>query len=380
MMVNTYYPYTDGLQGVTQYQAEGLVKRGHDVTVITSFHPDAPESETHNGVHIIRMDYRTVHGVYRGDKNAYVKKVLELSEHMDVVIPIGMQAAQTDWILPHIKEIKCKKVLYLHGMAEFRWHKHNFKSLFSIGSKLWNNIRWRTLYYGSIRHMRQFDAVMQLHRFDPAYTFCEKNRISKCYVIENAVNSDFFADGLLPPETLSGKYVICVANYLRGKNQRMCLEAFYRADSREYELVFIGSEETDYLEELKRYDRELSERYGHRQVRFLVRVPRKEIASYVRNASAYLFSSISEKYPVSIAESMAAGVPFVTTEVGCVRYLPGGLIAKDVKEMAYMLELLLKNRKLAESYGRAGKEYAMKYMNENRNVNLFEQDLMEIIG
>ena len=32
----SYYPNKDGVQTVTQYQAEGLAKLGHNVTVITS--------------------------------------------------------------------------------------------------------------------------------------------------------------------------------------------------------------------------------------------------------------------------------------------------------------------------------------------------------
>ena len=39
----TYWPAVDGVQNVTQYQAEGLAARGHDVTVLTGFLPDKDE-------------------------------------------------------------------------------------------------------------------------------------------------------------------------------------------------------------------------------------------------------------------------------------------------------------------------------------------------
>lgn len=380
MMVYTYYPYTDGLQGVTQYQAEGLTARGHEVTVITTVHPSAPMEETYNGVHILRLNYANRHGIYRGNRKEYIKLVLELSKEMDVVIPIGMQAAQTDWILPYADKLSCKKVLYLHGMADFKWHRHNLVSISSIASKLWNNLRWKTLYFTNIKNMQKFDAIFQLHRFDPACTFCERHHMSRSYVIENSANEAFFEDNLLRPESLPNPYVICVANYLRGKNQKICLEAFYQTSVKNCELVFIGSHETDYLEQLKKWNIELAAKYGERKVHFFVGIPRKEIAGYVKYAEIYLFGSVVEKYPLSIAESMATGVPFITTDVGCVRFLPGGIVIRNVTEMAYFLDMLLKNPQMAEAYGVAGREYAKQHMREAVNIDILEKNLMEVIA
>ena len=54
--VNTYYPLKDGVQFVTQYHAENLVKLGHDVTVVTLAYNSPIKQENHNGVNIIRLD------------------------------------------------------------------------------------------------------------------------------------------------------------------------------------------------------------------------------------------------------------------------------------------------------------------------------------
>ena len=53
--VNTYYPLKDGVQFVTQYHAENLAKRGHDVIVFTTNHDNSSE-EIYNGVKIIRFN------------------------------------------------------------------------------------------------------------------------------------------------------------------------------------------------------------------------------------------------------------------------------------------------------------------------------------
>lgn len=51
-----YYPHWTGLTAYAQRLAEGLVRRGHQVTVLTSqYHDDLPREEIHNGVRIVRL-------------------------------------------------------------------------------------------------------------------------------------------------------------------------------------------------------------------------------------------------------------------------------------------------------------------------------------
>lgn len=55
--VATYSPDKNGVQMVTQYQAEGVARLGHDVTVIISKHSNLKEDyEIYNNVKIIRID------------------------------------------------------------------------------------------------------------------------------------------------------------------------------------------------------------------------------------------------------------------------------------------------------------------------------------
>jgi len=51
-----YYPHWTGLTAYAQRLAEGLVRRGHEVTVLTSqFSRDLPARELHNGVQVVRL-------------------------------------------------------------------------------------------------------------------------------------------------------------------------------------------------------------------------------------------------------------------------------------------------------------------------------------
>ena len=73
--VETYYPKKDGVQMVTQYLAEGLASRGHDVTVFTSNIDENKNFETFHNVKIKRFDLRTKFGLYFGDRKKYIKDV-----------------------------------------------------------------------------------------------------------------------------------------------------------------------------------------------------------------------------------------------------------------------------------------------------------------
>ncbi len=57
MALTYYYPHWTGLTALAQRLAEGLVARGHQVTVVTSrYHQDMLREEVHNGVRILRLD------------------------------------------------------------------------------------------------------------------------------------------------------------------------------------------------------------------------------------------------------------------------------------------------------------------------------------
>jgi glycosyltransferase involved in cell wall biosynthesis len=51
-----YYPHWTGLTAYAKRLAEGLVERGHQVTILTAQHePTLPREDTHNGVRIVRL-------------------------------------------------------------------------------------------------------------------------------------------------------------------------------------------------------------------------------------------------------------------------------------------------------------------------------------
>lgn len=365
--VNTYYPLTDGVQAVTEYEAEGLAKLGNDVTVVTTKVPGCKTKEKHEGVNIIRYDIKTQHALYRGDIGGYRNLILKLCNTADILINVSTQTATTEVLFPILKKIKCKKVLYMHGFHDFEWHKFDFDSLSTLMHKVWNNLRWRYDYLKNANHIKEYDKVIQLHQFVNSTKYFEKKYHITPTIIGNAADDDFFIKSS-KPSPINERYVISVANYLKEKNQAFLLNAFYQTKIKDCALVLIGSEKNSYSDYLENLKKDLDRRYGNRKVYFLSNIPRKDISVYVQSASIFLMGSKKEIFPISIIEAMAASVPFISTDVGIVRYLPGGAIISSEKDMAFWIDLLLYNSKVASDIGRSGKEYAKKHFVEQTNV------------
>lgn len=100
-----YHPYISGLSILAKMQAEGLVSRGYEVTVLTTKHDDMlPEQEFINGVKVVRSPV-----LLKASKGpvswAFVKKIIRLSKSYDVINP-HLPMAHFGLALPFLKEKK----------------------------------------------------------------------------------------------------------------------------------------------------------------------------------------------------------------------------------------------------------------------------------
>lgn len=367
--VATYYPKTDGVQLVTQYQAEGLVKKGHKVTVITSKLKSSPDYEVHNGVEIVRVDAYNFYYWHKGNKKEYQNLVLEKTKAADALVAVCLQSFSADWLLDVLQQIKCKKILYLHGMPDFKVHLSDCSNLKKLAKTIFRNIRWKYFYTVHLNQIKKFDAITHLFKNDNSYKYFSKEGYKNNYVIENACNDDFFENIDFDNKK---KNFLYVGNYCDRKNQELALKAFYDADLIDFGLVFIGSQKNDYCNKLINLNNSLKNQYGNHNVEILYGVPREKISEYTKNAYACVISSNYEYYPTTIVESLAAGNPFISTDVGIVNLLPGGVIANTQEEISYWIEFFARNEEYKTELGKAGRNYALKNLRIETKVSSLE--------
>lgn len=371
----TYYPAVNGVQNVTEYQAEGLVAHGHEVTVITGY-PKGREcqpEELYNGVHIQRFHASTDNMIHRGNKKAYQKLLLDLSKQMDIILTVCPETWCTDWAIPLAGKLDCALVMMAHGIHDFRWQNFRDRSAYGILRKLWGNLRWPPFFAMNWSNIQKFDAIIQLHEKDFATQYFQKHGVKNQFVLYNAVEDAFF-DADVEKE----KQIVNVGTYCTNKNQEKALEAFYKADLPDYKLVLIGSKRNKYYDQLQTRVEKLEQLYGHRVVELYVGITRDETVKKVKQSQIYLLTSISEMFPVSLIEGMAAGCAWVSTDVGIDRYLPGGVIADKVDDISATLEQLIAENNWQQQ-GEQSRIFALENCRRNKQVERLEKIMHEAL-
>ncbi len=369
---STYFPKTDGVQNITAFYAEKLASDGHEVTVVTSRYRGMKKKEEHNGVVIIRVKVFTKKSIYYGDIENYKKLMIDMSSKADVIINVCLQTALTDSILDIVPLFKCKKILYLHGMAHFNFPNVPKIDIHDIMSWVLNNIRWKSFYKKAFNKISSYDQIIHLHKNDKTYSNCLKSGILNNTVIENGVHMRIDISSNIS----ISDYYICVSNYYHDKNQEFVLKAYYNSKTKK-KLIFVGSSKTKYYNKLIKINKELQNngKMKNKEVIFLSNIPRVITEKYISNAFALLNGSKSEKYPVIICEALASGIPYISTDVGITKYIPGGTIVNSINEM-------VKNIGYIESDGfdrnynsEQEKNYREKYQNMDKNY----KKLLEIM-
>lgn len=381
---HTYYPKKDGVQSVTQYLAEGLVSLGYEVTVFTNYYENInmKYNEVHNGVNIRRFNVKTKFLMHFGEKKEYLNTIEHEIDTFDILINVCTQCPLTDWILPRLKNIKIGKILYLHSMFDFKYSKNDFKSLSRLIKKIISNLRWKYFYLINSKNFKEYDEVIQLHQFDYANEFFRKKYNIESKIIENAVEDIFFNNVYSLSNNNTSRYILNVSNYCDRKNQKLLLNVFLHSKlSTDWKLIFIGSKENRYLEELKSiYSEYTKNSKMKKEVQFLTNVERENIYDYVKRAQIYMMTSKWEAFPISIIEAMASGIPFISTDVGIVKFLDGGIIAKSEEELIFCLEKFAFDEELREQYGRIGQYSARKNNKKDMKIQELSNIILNIKG
>ena len=158
-----------------------------------------------------------------------------------------------------------------------------------------------------------------------------------------------------------------------------CLELFLKSNvPDDWELILIGSKRNSYYEKvLKRYN-EYKKTGGKKQVKLMYDIPRKDVSTYVKKAQLTLMASDWEAFPITLVESLAAGVPYISSNVGIVKFLNGGIVCNNDVEFVYWLNKLSSNETLRKNLGMIGKKEAINSFSVSSKVNQFYKILKEL--
>jgi glycosyltransferase involved in cell wall biosynthesis len=362
----TYWPSVDGVSMVVQKLSEGLAARGHEVTVATA--GPARESAMRNGVRIERFPIlgNEVLGM-TGETTDYQRFIGEID--CDVMMNYAAQVWSSDLVFPLLAGLRCVKVLAPCGFSMLR--DERFQGYFAAMPEV----------------MSRYDAVVVHSSCYQDAAFAFEHAVCSTVVIGNGAAEDEFAD---VPRGFRQRFgireqmlFVSIGGLIPTKGHHTVLRAFAASGVRDAALVFLGQEVSRYatgvlvtapgpLYTLRRranvawyelIDRHLSIRRGHiarrvscaASVHVVLGPSRETVLQAYGDADILLLGSQVECAPLVVYEAMAAGIPFISTRVGNVPELPGGVVVDDEDGMALEIRRLAQDAGLRRRLGEEGR-------------------------
>jgi L-malate glycosyltransferase len=325
--VEFYSPSVGGAQEVVKQISERLAKRGHDVTVATTYLSERVDSEI-NGVRIKEFEIsgNAVSG-FSGDVENYKRFLID--SKFDIVMNYAAQQWATDLMLPMLKNISAKKVLVPCGFSGLYLEKY------------------RDYYEKMKTWARQYDACVYLSNNYRDIDFARTFGINNSVLIPNGAGQDEFAE--MPSLDIRSILkipkdhflILHVGSHTGLKGHKEAIEIFKKVNIRHTSLLIIGNDfrkgcgaMCGRAETFHRWN-PLSKIMDKRIIMGRSLSREETIAAY-RAADLFLFPSNIECSPLVLFECMASETPFLTTDVGnaaeIIKWSGAGLLLPTIKD------------------------------------------------
>jgi len=359
------HPQAGGAEVYTHQIAKRLVRKGHQVTLITSRFPQAKPEEEIDGIKIIRLgDLKTVY------LHAYYYYNKYLKGQYDVVIEeINGNIA---WLTPlYAKE----PVITIRHQVEYTGPQNLYKSV--LPYKLPPPIAM-TLYLNEATYLKLY-AKLKV----PFIT------------VSNSTKQDLIRAGIPPhlihivPNGLNHKPLekvpqkdeeftaVFLGRITPTKNPQHAIKAFleYRKMTGKGKLIVIGQGEL--LSKLKR-------KYREPYIEFTGYVSEKEKREWLRRAYVLLAPSIREGWGQVVIEANAHGTPAIGYDVpglrDSIRHMKTGMLVPygDIKAMAKAMITLNERQELWRKMAENALQWARQF-SWDKSVEKFEEIVSYIV-
>ena len=206
-------------------------------------------------------------------------------------------------------------------------------------------------------------------------------------VIENGIHVERF-EGIEPKLPDSYVDITAVVRIHPIKDIKTLIQSFFDLKQRvpNARLHILGdTDDEEYGEEC----RGLMEQLGVTDVDMPGNV---DVVSYLRRTDFTVLSSISEGQPLAVLESLAAGRPCVTTDVGCCRELllgsegdelgAAGIVVPPMhsRALANAMELLCRQPRLRREMAEAGRKRIQRYYRHEDMIARYNQNYEEVVS
>lgn len=346
-----------------KWQAKGLAAAGHDIAIITGKTCSSDEKRD--------QEYEVRRFDVSGNLNTFVGLRGALGEYhqflrsdpADVMIFNCWQSWVLDAALPLLEHLNCTKILVSHGITV------NDRPLWPrlVRTYLgWRRYRYRIM--GEV--LRKMNTVVFLSDRCDDNRFLDRTEASRLAIsnvctIPNggARGHDVGSPHWRRSRSEHVKTILCVGRLDELKNEKAVLRAVLKSKECNLRLVFIAPRPTKYAQEMEREWNARAEVSKSQTLEFAYGLSEEQIYEQYQQADLFVQMSRTECQPIAILDAMGHGVPFVSSDVGCVSELPGGITVKSEKSAAEAIRKLLNTEDLRMSLGQLGQHAVDHYYN-----------------
>jgi glycosyltransferase involved in cell wall biosynthesis len=363
----------DGVAEVVRNISERLAQRGHEVHVATSAVGSSSSYEELGGVHVHRFSVRgnLAFGT-PGQIEEYRRFVR--SEDWDLLVNHCLRVWPTDALLSEIGSYPWPSVLVTHGI-------------------LAANDVFPAYYFEIARYLSTYAKWVCVSNASGEVSLAEKLNLPAPQVITNGLN---MAEWSCPPLHLrelwnvgNAPWVVNVSNHYGNhhKNHPVLFELARRLKSDDVRVTHIGNSHRASRWNLGALGVRGGCFYACRakalfsdSLELRTNVSREQVVSAIQEADVVVSTSRWEANSLVLLESMAAGTPWVSFDVGSARENRGGVVARDLDEMRQVVSELSRNPELRRSLGEAGRAQIVAKHNWDSIVDQYEQVYEGAVG
>jgi glycosyltransferase involved in cell wall biosynthesis len=361
----TYAPSLDGVAEIVRNISERLVRRGHDVHVATAAIDSEAFRAQLNGVHVHRFKVR---GNLALGMNGETQRYLEFvcSGHWDILVNHSLHVWPTDLLLKDIGSYSWPSVLVTQGLVNE------------------DPLHWE--YYSTIpRYLPAYFKWIRVSHSTAELSFAKKFNIPIPPVITNGVDMDEWSR---PPLGLRQSWrigprpwVVNVSNHSPVKNHKLFFQLAKSLPNLGAHFTLIAGTYPMNKWGLGRfgisggcaYQCRLRSTLSPDAVHLRVNLRREEVVSAIKEANVVVSTSGKEANSIVLLESMAAGIPWVSFDVGSARENEGGIVAANFSQMVEAVIELSQNPRLRERLGAAGRAQVVVKHDWDIIVDQYEQ-------
>lgn len=347
-----YAPVAGGTELVVRLLAEGLVRRGHEVTVVTQEEPGLPAQEARQGVQVLRLAIRTVGGIRLPTR--YLRTLREIPA--DLFHVFGNRIWCADFYFPWARLFSWPQLVT--GLGFYQWE---------VAPRFRDRVYFRRYFPWALRAFDRY-ACSTEHERDLLRSWGVPDR--KLELVPAAIGLAEFEH---PPEGTAAfreswalqrpHAAVYVGGYFENKRVDRLIDSIARVRE-SWALVVIGQDRPGSAMDAASCRRRAED--AGVEFRSLGTIPRLEVLRAIYAADAIVLGSSYEGFGLLPVEAMAASRPFVAFSAGAVPELAatgGGFSVRNEEEFAECL------RKLEDSHerevrGELGRKAAPGYSSE----------------